>query len=298
MPIQWYPGHMAKAKRLMADELRSVDVVVELADARLPVSSRSPVLDELAGRKPRLLVLTHVDLADAQRTDQWMDWFRQTGVIAIPVNARTGQGLREFRRALDEVAEAKAKRARARGVLNVTTRGMICGIPNVGKSSFVNQLAGRAVAKTGDRPGVTRALQWIRVGRSELLDTPGVLAPKLATEEQGLKLAASGAVKDEVFEAPEVCAYVLCYLSQRYPHALAERYGIVVQTPVEWTELSSVWPQVEPWFDHIGRTRGALGAGGRVDEERVAKLVLRDLQEGRLGPVSLEWPEDVARLHE
>ncbi|ACV58394.1 ribosome biogenesis GTP-binding protein YlqF [Alicyclobacillus acidocaldarius subsp. acidocaldarius DSM 446] len=292
MPIQWFPGHMAKAKRLMAEELRGIDVVVELADARLPVSSRSPVLDELARNKPRLMVLTRVDLADPHCTEQWVERFQREGVIAIPVNARTGQGLREFRRALDEFVEAKMNRARARGIERAVTRGMICGIPNVGKSTFVNQLAGRAVAKTGDRPGVTRSLQWIRVGRTELLDTPGVLAPKLANDEQGLKLAASGAVKEEIFEAYEVCAYVLAYLSGRYPDALAKRYGLRVETPIEWTNLQDVWPAVQPWFEHIGRARGALVAGGAVDEERVAKMVIRDFQEGRLGPVSLEWPED------
>jgi len=283
---------MAKAKRLMAEELRGIDVVVELADARLPVSSRSPVLDELARNKPRLIVLTRVDLADPHCTDRWVERFQREGVIAIPVNARTGQGLRDFKRALDEFVEAKMNRARARGIEKAVTRGMICGIPNVGKSSFVNQLAGRAVAKTGDRPGVTRSLQWIRVGRTELLDTPGVLAPKLANDEQGLKLAASGAVKEEIFEAYEVCAYVLAYMSQRYPDALAKRYGLRVETPVMWTNIQDVWPAVQPWFEHIGRARGALAAGGAVDEERVAKMVIRDLQEGRLGPVSLEWPED------
>nr|WP_041695109.1 ribosome biogenesis GTPase YlqF [Alicyclobacillus acidocaldarius] len=292
MPIQWFPGHMAKAKRLMAEELRGIDVVVELADARLPVSSRSPVLDELARHKPRLVVLTRIDLADPRCTDRWVERFHREGVIAIPVNARSGQGLREFRRALDEVVEDKMDRARARGIERAVTRGMICGIPNVGKSTFVNQLAGRAVAKTGDRPGVTRALQWIRVGHTELLDTPGVLAPKLANDEQGLKLAASGAIKEEIFEAYEVCAYVLAYLSGRYPQALAQRYGLRVEAPIEWTNIQDVWPAVQPWFEHIGRTRGALVPGGGVDEERVAKMVIHDLQEGRLGPVSLEWPED------
>ncbi|WP_230087844.1 ribosome biogenesis GTPase YlqF [Alicyclobacillus mali (ex Roth et al. 2021)] len=292
MPIQWFPGHMAKAKRLMAEELRGIDVVVELADARLPVSSRSPVLDELAQNKPRILVLTRVDLADRTCTERWVQVFRDEGVTAIPVNAKSGQGLRAFRRALDEVVEAKLNRARARGIEKVITRGMVCGIPNVGKSTFVNQLAGRAVAKTGDRPGVTRSLQWIRVDRTELLDTPGVLAPKLANEEQGLKLAASGAVKEEIFEVYEVCAFVLAYMSQRYPDALADRYGLRVEEPVAWTTLQDVWPAVQPWFERIGRSRGALLAGGVIDEERVARMVIHDLQDGRLGPVSLEWPED------
>lgn len=284
---------MAKAKRLMAEQLRGVDVIVELADARLPLSSRSPVLDELARGKPRLLVLTRVDLADPYRTEAWVTWFQRNGVTAIQVNARTGQGVQGFKRALDDLVRSKVHRARARGIERVITRGMICGIPNVGKSSFVNQLAGRAVAKTGNRPGVTRALQWIRVGGTELLDTPGVLAPKLATEEQGLKLAASGAVKEEIFEAYEVGAYVLAYMSQRYPERLEERYGLSIEQPVLWTNVQEVWPLVQPWVERIGRTRGALASGGLVDEERVAKMVLRDLQEGKLGPVTLEWPEDV-----
>ncbi len=292
LPIQWFPGHMAKAKRLMAEQLRGIDVVVELADARLPVSSRSPVLDELARNKPRLLVLTRVDLADPHCTERWIERFQREGVTAVAVDARTGQGLRAFKRALDTLVQAKRDRLRARGIEKVVTRGMICGIPNVGKSTFVNQLAGRAVARTGNLPGVTRSLQWIRVGHTELLDTPGVLAPKLADDEQGLKLAASGAIKEEIFEASEVCAYVLAYLSERYPDALTRRYGLRVDKPIAWTTIQEVWPAVEPWFEQIGRARGALVAGGAIDEERVAKTVIHDLQEGRLGPVTLEWPED------
>lgn len=289
--IQWYPGHMAKARRIMESRIRQVDAFIELVDARLPISSRNPVLQELSERKPGIIVMTRWDLADPEATNAWTTYFAEQGVTAIPADVMKGEGLNRVRDALFKVAAHKINRDKERGMKRTIIRAMVVGIPNVGKSSFINRSAGRSVAKTGNKPGVTRTEQWVKMGDVELLDTPGVLWPKIDTPEQGLRLAVSGAIKEQIFDVEEAAAFLVAYLTERYPNLLKERYKTEVPNGIEWTDIQTVWPQVEGIFTEIGKYRGMLIRGGQVDTERVARMLLKELQDGQIGRVTLEWPD-------
>ncbi|KRW91003.1 GTPase [Alicyclobacillus tengchongensis] len=293
MPVQWYPGHMAKARRIMEDRVRQVDVVIELVDARLPLSSRNPVLQDLSAKKPRLVVMTREDLADPRATHAWLAAFASDDILAVSVNTTNGNGFSQVRDGLRKLAAAKIQRAMEKGLQRAVVRAMVVGIPNVGKSSFINQFAKRSVAKTGNKPGVTRTEQWVRMGDIELLDTPGVLWPKIETPEQGLRLAISGAVKDQIYDMEEGLAFFLCFASRHYPDLLIQRYGLSHIPVVEWTDLPTVWPQIADVVEEIGRKRGMLGRGGVVDEERVAKMVIKEVQDGVLGHMTFEWPQSI-----
>ncbi|WP_124727615.1 ribosome biogenesis GTPase YlqF [Staphylospora marina] len=282
MTIQWFPGHMAKARRQVEEKLKLVDIVFELLDARLPLSSRNPMMDQIVGGKRRLILLTKCDLADERANETWIRHFRERGLEVLPVDAQTGKGVSRIVPACERVLQPLFEKRRSKGIQSRKFRAMVIGIPNVGKSSLINRLAGRSAAVTGDRPGVTRAQQWIRVGQSmELLDTPGILWPKFEDPEVGFRLAASGAIKEEILPLYDVALYILSFLKKRYPRMLEERF-----------KLKDSATSPETLLEEIGRKRGCLVRGGEVDVEKAAELIVREIRSGRIGRISLELPED------
>ncbi|GGK14397.1 ribosome biogenesis GTPase A [Caldalkalibacillus thermarum] len=287
MTIQWYPGHMAKAKRQVMEKLKLIDVVIELLDARLPFSSQNPMMDELVKDKPRLVLLNKKDLADPSVTEKWLRFFDKKAFQALAVDAQSGNGIKAIPSACQTLARDIMKKMTDKGMKPRPIRALIVGIPNVGKSSLINRLAKRHVAKTGDRPGVTKAQQWIKTGHGlELLDTPGILWPKFDDPLVGLKLAASGAIRDEILPKEEVALFAIDFLRRVYPERLKNRYSLqgLTGTNVEIMEA-------------IGRKRGCLKAGASVDYERISDIILNDLRSGKLGPISFETPEAVNKSH-
>jgi ribosome biogenesis GTPase A len=295
-PIHWFPGHMAKARRQIEESLRRVDAVVELVDARLPLASANPMLRELMGAKPRVVVMTRPDLADPVQSERWVAWFSAQDTGVLLVDARRGAGVRELIPALERATAAKRERDARRGIRPRPVRAMVVGIPNVGKSSLINRLAGRAAARTGDQPGVTKSQQWIRLGAVELLDTPGVLWPKLENEHAAYRLAISGAIKSDVIDTASVAAYFVLWCARRYPERLRQRYGLDVLPDTTWEGAQAGWEMAEPVLSEIARRRGLLGKGGVPQPERAAELVLREVQTGTLGPMTLEWLDDYPEL--
>lgn len=284
MNIQWYPGHMAKTRRMIQEQLGHMDAVCEILDARIPASSRNPDVEELTAGKPRLMVLNRVDLADPAGTRQWRDYFRGRGFAVLETNARTGQGTRQFPAAVRGLLADKLAAYAAKGQTGRMVRVMILGIPNVGKSTFINQVARRKTARAEDRPGVTRGKQWVPVDQSlELLDTPGMLWPRFEDRSVGIRLACTGAVRDEVMDLEELACSLIGYLGLHYPQALLERY----QTAAE--EGDSGWDLLVK----AGRRRGFVVRGGEVDTERMARILLDEFRGGRLGRFTLELPEEL-----
>ncbi|WP_092040133.1 ribosome biogenesis GTPase YlqF [Planifilum fulgidum] len=283
MTIQWFPGHMAKARRQVEEKIKMVDVVLELLDARLPQSSRNPLIDRLVGDRPRIVLMMKSDLADEAVTDEWVRFFRGRDVEAVPIDAENRRQIAEIPRVAGRLLEEKKSALERKGIRFRRIRAMVLGIPNVGKSTLINRLAGRSAARTGDRPGVTRGQQWIRVGNTmEILDTPGILWPKLEDPRVGLRLAASGAIREEILPLEEVAAFLLRYLRGRYPDRLRERYRLEDLPPAEGADL----------LEEVGRRRGCVAKGGVIDREKAAEIVLRDFRSGRFGRVSLERPAD------
>jgi ribosome biogenesis GTPase A len=272
MEIQWYPGHMAKAKRQLSEMLPLLDVVVEVADARIPLSSRNPDLDRLLARKPRIVVLNKADLANPSVTEEWLQFIRNQGNAAVAVNSRTGQGMADLRAALRAVRPGNERIRRA------ARRVGVVGIPNSGKSTILNQLVGRSSAQAGDRPGVTRGKQWVRVGEWEILDTPGLLWPKFDDKNAALLLAFTGAIRHELFNEEALALELIAFLKEKCPGCLAQAYAIAEDGDPE-----------EILCD-IARKRGCLKKGGTVDELRGAKLLWADFRAGRLGRITLERP--------
>lgn len=285
MSIQWFPGHMAKARRQVTEKLALIDVVIELLDARLPLSSRNPMIDEIVAEKPRLVLLNKADLADEKATEEWMAYYRELGLKTLPIDARSGKGVGKLPELCRELASDMLAKRAERGMQARAVRIMILGIPNVGKSSLINRLSKRAVAQTGDRPAVTKAQQWVKVGETlELLDTPGILWPKFEDQLVGLRLAASGAIKDELLDFTEVALFAIEYMMQHYPERLKERFKLK-QLPEDRVAM----------LEEIGRKRGCLISGGEIDYDKAAELFLRELRSGKLGPVTLERPADWQR---
>lgn len=282
MSIQWFPGHMAKARRQITEKLKLVDMVIELLDARLPISSRNPMIDEIVQDKPRLILLNKSDLADSRVSQEWVGFFAEKGITALPIDALSGKGVGQIpNRCRDWVSEMMERR-KAKGIGERAVRTMILGIPNVGKSSLINRLAKRKAAQTGDRPAVTKHQQWVKLGKTlELLDTPGILWPKFEDPLVGLRLAASGAIKDEIIDFQEVAVFLAAYLRMHYPDRLKERYKLE-QVPEDKLEL----------LDLIGKKRGCLVSGGLIDYDKVSELLLREFRSGKLGEISLERPDD------
>jgi ribosome biogenesis GTPase A len=281
MTIQWFPGHMAKAKREVQEKLKLIDIVFELVDARIPMSSRNPMIDEILANKPRIVLLNKADMADEEITKQWISYFQSQNIKALAIDSQAGIGVKQIVSAAKEMLKSKFEKMAAKGIKNPRAmRALIVGIPNVGKSTLINRLAGKHIAKTGDKPGVTKAQQWIKVGKEmELLDTPGILWPKFEDEEVGLKLATTGAIKDTILNLQDVAVYALNFLKQHYPERLKERYS-----------LTEIPEDIVVLFDEIGKRRGCLMSGGLVDYDKVAELVLREIRTEKLGRLSFEKP--------
>ncbi|UOE92860.1 ribosome biogenesis GTPase YlqF [Alkalihalobacillus sp. LMS39] len=280
MTIQWFPGHMAKARREVTEKLKLIDVVIELLDARVPLASRNPMIDEIVAHKPRLVLLNKSDLADPNVTSKWKAYFESKGAKVLAIDSQTGKGVSGISAACQSLAAPMLEKMKARGMKPRAIRAMILGIPNVGKSTLINRLAVKKIAKTGDRPGITKQQQWIKVGTElELLDTPGILWPKFEDQLIGYRLAATGAIKDELLDFQDIALFVITYLKDEYPSVLKERYKL--------EELSEQGIDV---FDEIGRKRGCLLSGGYVDYDKAAEIILRELRSGTLGRISLETP--------
>jgi len=286
--IQWFPGHMTRAKRQIEEKLKLIDVVFELLDARIPDASRNPMIDEITGTKPRLILLNKADLADEGMTAEWIRHFRAQGLETLAIDANAGTGLKEIAAKAKQLLQEKIQRQLDKGMKPRPMRALIVGIPNVGKSTLINRIAGRNIAITGDRPGVTKGQQWIKTGGElELLDTPGILWPKFDDPEAGFRLAATGAIKEDVLHIDEVACFVLKTLVERYGGVLSARYGL--------TDLPAVLPDMQAAVDvleAIGRRRGCLAGGGHVDYEKAAGVLLRDLRAAKLGRMTLEAPQE------
>ncbi len=284
MNIQWYPGHMAKAKKKIAEELKLVDIVIELLDARVPMSSRNPEVDEIVGNKKRIIILNKSDLADPSVNKKWIEYFSRENTRVILVNSLSGNGLKDVLSASRQLMKEKLDRLKSKGLLVKTTRALIIGIPNVGKSTLINKLAGRSAAQTGDRPGVTKAKQWIKVSPElELLDTPGILWPKFEDKRAGMYLAFTGAIKDEILDITELAQNLLKLLADRFPEKLKARYKLD-EIPADTTP--------EKLLESIGRKRGCIIAGGEVDVQRASVMLLDEFRGGKIGAITLELPED------
>jgi ribosome biogenesis GTPase A len=287
MTIQWFPGHMAKARREVTEKLKLVDIIFELVDARIPYSSRNPMIDEIIQHKPRLVLLNKADMADKEATREWIDFFANKGIKALAINSHAGEGMRDIANASKEILKEKFDRLRARGVNNPRAiRAMIVGIPNAGKSTLINRLAKKNIAKTGNTPGVTKAQQWIKVGKEmELLDTPGILWPKFEDQEVGKKLAVTGAIKDTLLNLQDLTVYTLKFLEREYPGRLKERYN-----------LDTLPDVVVEMFDKIGVMRGCLMAGGIVDYDKVSELVIKEIRSEKFGRITFERPGDFTTI--
>lgn len=279
MNLQWYPGHMTKAKRQMQEDLKLIDLIIELVDARIPLSSRNPDIDELGKNKARLILLNKSDLADERYNEQWSAYFQKKGFYVVKVNAKSGAGLKSIQGVIQEACKAKIERDRRRGIKNRPIRAMVVGIPNVGKSTFINSYAGKACAKTGNKPGVTKGKQWIRLNKTlELLDTPGILWPKFEDQEVGKRLVFIGSIKDEILNLEELSLELLDYIRTNYPGLLNTRYGIEEEgTPVSLLEA-------------VADKRKCLIRGQEIDYAKAAGIVMEEFRNGKIGRITLEFP--------
>jgi len=282
--LHWYPGHMTKAVRQMKEDIKLIDIVIELVDARIPISSRNPDIDSLAAGKSRVIILNKADMADDRETDNWVKHFTDEGMIAVKLNSRSGNGMKQVKDAIAKAAEAKMARDRARGILNRPVRAIVGGIPNVGKSTFINSFAGRAVTKTGNKPGVTKGKQWIRLNKQvELLDTPGILWPKFEDRKTAEHLAFIGSIKDEVIEKMELVLNLITELEANYEGLIASYYGF---DNCEKTENKIDF--AVKTLEEVAKKRALLKKGGETDTDKASKLILDDFKNGRLGKITLE----------
>ena len=286
MDYQWYPGHMTKARRMMQENIGLVDLVIELADARIPLSSRNPDIDSLCGNKARILLMTKADMADPVRTAKFQKYFEDKGFMVIAMDARTRKANEKIKAYVEKACAAKRERDKRRGIVGRPLRAMVVGIPNVGKSTFINSFAGKASAKTGNKPGVTRGKQWIRLNKNlELLDTPGILWPKFEDRQVGVNLALTGAIRQELLEEQELSLELLDFLQREYPALLKERYapeGPEWEFPMDSAKL----------LGEIALSRNLLKTGGEPDWQRASKMVLDDFRNGKTGRISLETPPE------
>ncbi|MDD6270251.1 MAG: ribosome biogenesis GTPase YlqF [Oscillospiraceae bacterium] len=282
--IQWFPGHMTKTRRMIAANLSLVDAVVEILDARIPMSSRNPDMDNMIGSKPRLFILNKSDMADPKMTDKWIAYFKKQGISAIAMDCKSGRGVKNFTGAVEQLLAPLLEKRKNAGMTGVPIRLMIVGIPNVGKSSFINRMAQSKRAKVEDRPGVTRTKQWVKIGSNmELLDMPGILWPKFDDQEIAKRLAFTGAINDDVVDIETLAMMLLEYLAKCYPDTLTARYKMT-----EFTEMGGI-----ELLETMGRKRGMLISGGEVNTERAAITLIDEYRSGKLGRMTLESPEDM-----
>jgi ribosome biogenesis GTPase A len=280
---------MTKAKRMMQENIKLIDIVIELLDARVPLASKNPDIDELAKNKYRMLILNKTDLADTTRTKAWENFFREKGYYVISIDSRKNSGMKSITDMIQAACKEKIERDRKRGILNRPIRAMIVGIPNVGKSTFINSYAKKACAKVGNKPGVTKGKQWIRISKDvELLDTPGILWPKFEDQSVGMKLACIGSINDEILSKSELAVFFTNFLKKNYCNVLSDRYNIDIE------ELSKMDDENSAFYvlSEIARTRGCIGKGGEPDTDKAAALLFEDFRSGRLGRISLEEYSD------
>lgn len=281
MHFQWYPGHMTKARRAMQEDIKLIDVVIELVDARIPYSSKNPDIDELAKNKSRIILLNKFDLADKEKTLVWKEWYESKGYYVALVNSKSGQGVKAVNDVVKEACKEKIERDRKRGILNRPVRAMIVGIPNVGKSTFINSFAGKACTKTGNKPGVTKGKQWIRLNKSvELLDTPGILWPKFEDQTVGLRLAFIGSIKDEILNIQELSLELIEFLEKEYSGVLENFYQI--EHGEDKVDI----------LHKIAEKRGCLQKGNQLDYDKAAGIIMDDFKAGRIGKFTLELPRN------
>ncbi len=281
MQFQWYPGHMTKAKRQMQEDLKLIDLVIELVDARIPFSSRNPDIDELGKNKARLILMNKADLADPEKTEIWSNYFKSRGCFVVCIDARSKKGMKAIQNEIMEACREKIERDLRRGIKNRPVRAMVVGIPNVGKSTFINTYAGKACAKTGNKPGVTKGKQWIRLNKNvELLDTPGILWPKFEDQKVGLHLALIGSIKDEILNIDEMSLALIKLLMRDDPRAVAARYELEEETDA--VEI----------LKSVAKNRGCLKKGEELDYSKAAALIIDEFRSGKIGRFTLELPED------
>ena len=279
MNYQWYPGHMTKAKRMMQENISLIDLIIEIVDARIPLSSRNPDIDELGKNKSRVILLNKSDLSDGKYNEMWMDYFKEKGFHVVLVNSKSGQGVKSIQGVVQEACKEKIERDRKRGIINRPVRAMVVGIPNVGKSTFINAFAGKACTKTGNKPGVTKGKQWIRLNKQlELLDTPGILWPKFEDQLIGLRLALIGSMNDEVLHVDELAVELIKFMGENYKELFLNRYQI------EWNE--------DPYvvLENLCLKRGCIARGEKADILKGSNLLLDEFRAGKIGKISLEFP--------
>ena len=279
MNYQWYPGHMTKAKRMMQEDIKLIDLVIELVDARLPMSSRNPDIDSLGKGKSRLILLNKADLADPKLNDKWEEFFYKKGYFVVQINSRNGNGIKSINGIIQQACAEKIERDRRRGIKNRPIRAMVVGIPNVGKSTFINAYAGKACAKTGNKPGVTKGKQWIRLNKNvELLDTPGILWPKFEDQTVGMKLAMAGSIRDEILNIDELAIELIKYLHKEYEGMLSERFQIEESDDALNT------------LEEIAKVRGCISKGASLDLSKTSALIMEEFRNGKIGRITLEKP--------
>ena len=289
MAIQWFPGHMAKARREVTEQLKLVDCVFELVDARIPYSSRNPMIDEVIKDKPRVVLLNKMDMANLQETAKWENFFREKGYVPVLIDSKQGKNLDKVIRAAEEVTKEKFERMKQKGLRPRAIRAMIVGIPNVGKSTLINRLAKKTIAKTGNMPGVTKKQQWIKVGKSlELLDTPGILWPKFEDQLVGKKLSLTGAIKDSIVHLDEVAIYGIQFMQQHDLQKLNQHYHIQVESDTPYIEV----------FDAIGRSRGLKARGNEIDYEAVVEVVIREIRNNKINRYTFDIKSEMNEDHE
>lgn len=283
MNYQWYPGHMTKAVRQMKEDVKLVDLVIELLDARIPVSSKNPDIDSLANNKSRLVLLNKSDLSDPRVNKKWVEYYESKGILALLIDSKNKASLKKIDDLVKEACKEKIERDRKRGIINRPVRAMVVGIPNVGKSTFINSFAGRACAKTGNKPGVTKGKQWIRLSKTlELLDTPGILWPKFESELVGEHLALIGSINDEILHIDELALALINHLKKEYPEAISKRYGV----NTEEENLEGIKLLIR-----LAEEKNCISKGGEPDVDRISRLIIDDYRSGKLGLISLESPD-------
>jgi len=283
MNFQWYPGHMTKAKRMMQENIKLIDLVIELVDARIPLSSRNPDIDELGKNKSRIILLNKSDLADPASNKKWISYFEAKGCHVLEINSKSGNGIKSIQPLVQEACKEKIERDRKRGILNRPVRAMVVGIPNVGKSTFINSFAGKACAKTGNKPGVTKGKQWIKLNKGlELLDTPGILWPKFEDQTVGMHLAFIGSMNDEILQIDELALQLIDSIRQKYGNQLSQRYGFDIGEEDKALVI----------LEKIAEVRKCYAKGEELDYEKAAGILMDDFRSGRIGRITLEIPED------